>query len=99
MGMRAHLAFHSSVGRYGGFGCLAEELERVWFRRVMRLNWIKATHFKAVPPGWHQQLVEVILTRDPDAAERKMRDHVRYGSEDDCLAVKYLLQPETLNEG
>lgn len=92
LGMRAHFAFHVNLARCGGFGRLAEELQRVWFRRVMRLTWVKATHYKAVPDRWHEQLVEAILTCDPELAERKMREHVLYGNEDDALAVQYVSQ-------
>ena len=92
LGMRAHLEFHAAVARAGGFSRLAEGLQRLWFRRLMRLNWIKATHYRAVPAGWHQSLLEAIMTRDPDLAERTMREHVRYGSEDDLAALRYALE-------
>jgi len=45
-----------------------------------------------VPAGWHQSLLEAIMTRDPDLAERTMREHVRYGSEDDLAALRYALE-------
>lgn len=91
LGRQAHLEFHVSIARAGGFPRLAEELQRVWFRRLMWMNWVKATHYKPVPPAWHQQLVEALATRDADRAEANMREHVRYGREDDRAALEYLL--------
>jgi DNA-binding GntR family transcriptional regulator len=91
LGMQSHLDFHLTLARSGGFPRLAEELERLWFRRLMRLNWVKATHYKRVPDDWHASLVEVIESRDPNAADAKMREHVRYGSEDDRQAIEFVL--------
>jgi len=91
LGIETHQEFHMDVAREAGFPRLAEELERVWFRRLMRLNWVKATQYRRVPGDWHQQLVVAIAAGDPDAAEAEMRRHVRYGSEDDRAALKFLL--------
>jgi DNA-binding GntR family transcriptional regulator len=93
-GRQAHLEFHVSIARAGGYRRLAEELERVWFRRLMWMNWVKATHCRPVPQGWHQRLVEVLATRDAEQAEAQMRAHVRYGCEDDRAALAYLLQEQ-----
>lgn len=90
LGMQAHLAFHLAIARAAGFAALGEELQRVWFRRLMRLNWVKATHYKRVPRDWHQQLVRAIASRDPERAEMQMRRHVSYGREDDRAALEYL---------
>ena len=92
LGTRTHLEFHTTVAYCGGFPGLVEELERVWFRRLMRLNWLKATQYKPVPGNWHETLVEAISSRDPEAAEQRMREHVRYGNEDDRRALQYVLQ-------
>lgn len=92
LGTRTHLEFHTTVAYCGGFPGLVEELERVWFRRLMRLNWVKATQYKPVPGNWHETLVEAISSRDPETAEQKMRAHVRYGNEDDRRAIQYIVQ-------
>jgi len=94
LGMQMHLDFHMDIARHAGFASLAEELQRVWFRRYMRLNWIKATHYTRVPEDWHQQLVQVIASRDPDKAEAKMREHVCYGEKDDRAALAYYLEQD-----
>ncbi len=94
LGRQAHLEFHVSIARAGGYPRLAEELERVWFRRLMWMNWVKATHCRPVPQSWHQQLVEALATRDAERAEVQMRAHVRYGHEDDRAALEYFFQEQ-----
>lgn len=91
-GRLAHQKFHLAIAQATGFVRLTEELKRIWFRRLMWMNWIKATHYRRVPGDWHQQLVRTIAERNPDAAEAAMRAHVRYGSEDDRAALGYLLE-------
>ncbi|TWT66937.1 putative HTH-type transcriptional regulator YdfH [Posidoniimonas polymericola] len=81
VGLQAHLEFHVHLAQYGGYAGLADELERVWFRQVMRLNWLGETWHRDVPEDWHQQLVKVLMSRDPDKAEAKMRDHVRFAKD------------------
>ncbi|MBN1395954.1 MAG: GntR family transcriptional regulator [Pirellulales bacterium] len=98
IGMKAHLDFHLSIARCGGFKRLSQELERVWFRRAMRLNWVKATYCRPVPERWHEQLVEAIRSGDADAAERAMRDHVRYGREEDAVALEYVSRERASDE-
>lgn len=98
LGMQTHWGFHLEIARAAGFASLVEELQRVWFRVYMRLNWIKATHYRRVPADWHQQLVQVITSRDPDQAEAKMRAHIRYGQEDDRTALQFYLAQATTSE-
>jgi len=98
LGTETHQEFHLDIARCGGFPRLAEELQRVWFRRLMRLSWVKATQYRRVPGDWHQQLVAAIAAGDPDAAEAKMREHVRYGNEDDREALRFLLDHEGIAE-
>ena len=92
LGMQLHLEFHASIARSSGFSVLAKQLRRVWSRLLMRLNWIKATQYKAVPEDWHQRLVLALEGRDPEEAEAGMRLHVRYGSEDNLAALEEYLR-------
>jgi DNA-binding GntR family transcriptional regulator len=91
LGMKLHLEFHMLIGQFGK-KCpyLTEELERVWLRSLMRLNWVKSALFCVLPSDWHQQLVDVIRTRDPDAAEAKMRHHVRINEQYDIETLEFL---------
>ncbi len=93
MGMRLHLDFHILLGKYGR-KCpyLTEELERVWLRSLMRLNWIKSALFGELPNDWHQQLVAEIQARDVDKAEAKMREHVRKNEQYDLDSLEILYQ-------
>lgn len=92
LGRQVHQEFHVAIARAGAYPRLAEELQRVWFRRLMWMTWVKATHYRPVPRDWHEQLVAALATRDPDQAEAKMRAHVRFGNEDDRLALEDLLR-------
>ncbi|AQQ70086.1 putative HTH-type transcriptional regulator YdfH [Limihaloglobus sulfuriphilus] len=91
LGMRLHLEFHMLIGEFGK-KCpyLVNELERVWLRSLMRLNWVKSALFCALPEDWHQQLVEVIKDRNPDAAEAKMRKHVKMNEQYDIKTLEFL---------
>ncbi len=88
LGAQSHFDFHLAIARAGGFGSLADELQRVWFRRLMRLNWLKATQYRPVPADWHEQLVDAIASRDVQRAEDHMRQHAQFGSEDDRKALE-----------
>jgi len=97
LGMEAHFDFHLCLARASGFVRLAEELERIWFRRLMRLNWIKATHYKRVPENWHQLIIQVCQRRDAQKAREQMRQHVRYGSEDNLKALQMIFKNQNGN--
>jgi DNA-binding GntR family transcriptional regulator len=89
MGAQLHLDFHLDIARASGYRGMASELERLWFRRYMRLNWIKGSHCTPIPPDAHQSLITAISTRDADLAERAMREHVQYGNDDDQRSLQY----------
>lgn len=78
-GNRLHLKFHLSVAQFSGYFILKRELERAGFLELMRINWINATVVDPPPKRWHAQLVDALKTRDAELAEKKMREHVRYG--------------------
>ncbi|HMP75741.1 MAG TPA: GntR family transcriptional regulator [Kiritimatiellia bacterium] len=90
VGMNLHCDFHLEIARNARCAILVEALERVWFRRNMRLNWINATACKPVPYDWHQKLVAVLKKRDPDAATAAMRDHTRWGLEKEHQALELI---------
>jgi len=46
----------------------------------MQFSWVNAA-LDPVPKQWHQQLVRVMSSGDPDAADAAMRKHVRYGND------------------
>ena len=87
-GNRLHLDFHLSVAEFSGYIILMRELERAGFLELMRVNWINATVMDPPPARWHAQLVDVLKTRDAECAEKKMREHVRYGEDSLIEALK-----------
>lgn len=98
LGMNMHREFHLQIAVSSGYPVLADELTRVWFRRLMRLNWIKSSRFHPVPKDWHEQLVREMLSRDRDCAEKKMREHVQFGQENDKQALEAYLQSDSLEQ-
>ncbi len=98
LGITVHLELHVAIAQ-NAKQCprLVHELERVWFRWLMRLNWIKGTIYGSQPADWHSQLVEAIASRDPDKAEAKTREHVRKNQEFDRNALKYFLENNSNN--
>lgn len=72
-----HLAFHLAVARLTGCTILHSTLETLWFRHLMLINTINAAAL-GVPKQWHAKLVKALATRDPDPAEKAMREHVSY---------------------
>lgn len=93
-GLIMHSDFHITIARMSGYSLLVHELERAGFLDLMRVNWVNATVIEPVPDEWHQQLVTALATRDPDYAERKMREHVRFGRERHLDALRELEKSE-----
>jgi DNA-binding GntR family transcriptional regulator len=87
-----HFQFHMRIAEYSG--CLALQ-EMIRKNNVLVFNWLYdlAGHQPPHPPRFHFGLAEVLLGTDPDAADRAMRTHVRYGLEDTVRAIKSL-QPD-----
>jgi len=86
------IEFHMDVALCGGCGGLVRELGRVWFRRVMRFSWLKLMRYKPMMKDCHQQLVEAMAGRDPNLADAKMREHVRYSNDKDREALECFLK-------
>ncbi len=91
LGDRLHLNFHLEIAKACGYPIFVQELERVWFQRYMQLSFFKALNCLPIPKDWHQSLVEIIRQHDPDKAEHHMRNHVRYGRENDRRALESYL--------
>ena len=89
------IEFHMDIIRCGGCPSVADELGKVWFRRMMRFSWLKLARYKPFMKDCHQKLVEAFMTRDPDRAETLMREHVRYSNENDHEAIRALMPEET----
>lgn len=92
LGSQLHWEFHSELGRLCGYSVFSKKLTKVWFQRYMRFNSFKSYRFEPPPPAWHENLVMTLIQRDPDQAEKAMREHVRFGRKDDRKALELYLQ-------
>ncbi|MFI4912185.1 MAG: GntR family transcriptional regulator [Sedimentisphaeraceae bacterium JB056] len=91
LGMKMHLDFHILIGK-AGKKCpyLIDELERVWLRSLMRLNWIKSSLFGKLPDNWHTELVKALKGKAPDIAEKAMRSHVKKNEQYDIESLEII---------
>jgi len=48
------------------------------------LNWRynSVSHYCELPLRWHTDLIRALNSGDPEKADRKMREHVRFGMEE-----------------
>ena len=76
-----HLEFHTHIAACSGSNALAQAFER---NQVLIFNWLfdVAVHHQKRPPRSHRDLTEVLCGADPEAADRAMRSHIRYGLEE-----------------
>ena len=75
---RAHMAFHNHIAKCARCPELLRAIEK---SHVLVLNWLynSAADFHEPPKRWHRDLAATLTGGDPDAADRKMREHVRFG--------------------
>ncbi len=73
-----HLEFHMHVAECSRSEALARAFER---NQVLIFNWLfdVAVHHQKRPPRSHRDLSVVLCGNDPEAADRAMRSHIRYG--------------------
>lgn len=75
---RAHLALHHRIAECAGCPELLRAIEK---SHILVLNWLynSAADFHQSPKRWHRDLAAALTGGNPDAADRKMREHVRFG--------------------
>ena len=73
-----HAQLHLRISECTGCRLLSQALER---NHVMIFNWLYdvAAERPALPPHFHSDLVDALCQGDPEAADRAMRRHVRFG--------------------
>jgi DNA-binding GntR family transcriptional regulator len=73
-----HVELHMRIAEHAGSALLQRMIER---NHVLILNWLfdVAGRRTPLPPGFHSQLVEALISGDPARADAAMRAHVRYG--------------------
>ncbi len=79
-GIQEHLDFHLTIARFSGVPLLEKELQRTGFWELLLVVWVNVS-LKPVPPDQHFQLVACFAKHDPNEAENKMREHLRYGAD------------------
>lgn len=72
-----HLEFHLKLARSTGFSSLEETLKRMGMRALLTTRWLKNQQLPH-PEDFHEQLVRVLMQRDPIAADAAMRAHLYY---------------------
>ena len=77
----SHMEFHMFVAQCTGCQLLWALIEK---NQVLILNWLYdvAVHRRALPPRFHRELAEVLVSGAVAAADDAMRGHVRYGLEE-----------------
>ncbi|HYZ85804.1 MAG TPA: GntR family transcriptional regulator [Bryobacteraceae bacterium] len=76
-----HLDLHMKIAEYAGCKALRDLIER---NHILTFNWFYdvATHRDALPPRFHTDLMESLVSGDVSEADRAMRAHIGYGREE-----------------
>jgi DNA-binding GntR family transcriptional regulator len=88
-----HVELHMRIADHAGSGILRQMIER---NHVLILNWLfdVAGRRTPLPPGFHSELVEALVSGDPARADAAMRAHVRYGLPEIASHICALDAPE-----
>jgi DNA-binding GntR family transcriptional regulator len=81
-----HLTFHMRIAECTGSSALCAAIEK---NRLLIFNWLyeEAAEF-GFPPRWHQDLMDVLVLHDPEAADKEMRRHIRHNFEGVLAAIR-----------
>jgi len=73
-----HVRLHMRIAEHAGSHLLEQMIDR---NHVLILNWLfdVAGRRTPLPPRFHTELVEALVSGDPKKADAAMRAHVRYG--------------------
>jgi DNA-binding GntR family transcriptional regulator len=93
-----HLEFHMHVAACSGSNALKQAFEK---NQVLIFNWLfdVAVHHQKRPPRSHRDLSEVLCGGDPEAADRAMRSHIRYGLEEIISSIVVRANPRWRDSG
>jgi DNA-binding GntR family transcriptional regulator len=75
-----HSQFHFRIAECTGCRALRQAIEK---NQVLIFTWLfdTAARRPPLPPRFHRDLIEALCQGDPEAADRAMRQHIRYGIE------------------
>ena len=87
------LELHMRIAEYAGSRILRQMIER---NHVLILNWLfdVAGRRTPLPPAFHSELAEVLVTGAPEQADQAMRLHVRYGLREIATQITAIEAPE-----
>lgn len=88
-----HSEFHLAVAKASQSKILYRQMKRLWYRRFMVTGDLHA-FLNPVPKNWHLDLIDALNTGDPDHAERQMRIHLNFRSDQFKGTVEELLRRE-----
>ena len=74
-----HVQFHTRIAEYTHCKALCDAIE---MNQILIFNWFydsSAKQSSAIPSVFHSALAEAICGDDPEAADKAMRQHVRWG--------------------
>ena len=72
-----HMSFHMRIVECTGSVALSKAIEKT---HVLTFNWLYDISAKLTLPGrWHGDLMEALVGKDPEVAERAMRRHINFG--------------------
>lgn len=73
-----HSQLHLRIAECTGCRALRQTIEK---NQVLIFNWLfdVAAQRPPLPPRFHRDLIEALCQGDPEAADRAMRQHIRYG--------------------
>jgi FCD domain len=71
------MSFHMRIVECTGSVALSKAIEKT---HVLTFNWLYDISAKLTLPGrWHGELMEALVGKDPEVAERAMRTHINFG--------------------
>jgi GntR family transcriptional regulator, rspAB operon transcriptional repressor len=75
---RTHMTLHRRIAECAGCPELLRAIEK---SHILVMNWLynSAADFHEPPARWHRDLAAALTGGDPEAADRQMRRHVRFG--------------------
>ena len=90
---RRHVELHMRIAEHAGSGILRQMIER---NHVLILNWLfdVAGRRTPLPPAFHSQLAEALVSGVAEQADAAMRAHVRYGLREIATQITAIAPPE-----
>lgn len=83
---KMHFEYHMVVAKLSRVRLLYQQMEKVWFRRLMYVWNVDKRRFPT-PPNWHVKLTQALNSGNPERAEVAMREHFNINTEKKTEAI------------